>query len=287
MTGDNQHYLPATVIAGFGQRPAGARRRDSEILVRDLPSGNIRSSTAREEARRHALYRLDAPPPGIDPDWVDERWTRIENALPELIDRLVRRALVPGDEELLVLYAAMLGSRHPSFSTVAADYQAKQGHPAPSGDLVNLMRIEAIFNGMRDMPSWRWRVLHPTEDSLPFMLPDRGWIYVGRDDGTRALWIPMAPTAGILGYPDDDRHGPRQPPFSEHRDLIPSWITWLNAAAANDAGRVFTHAIFTHPDNANALAALSQYADLGPEGLGVNALGPFRGRGFGATTLFD
>lgn len=179
----------------------------------------------------------------------------------------------------------MMGVRHPSFALVAEDHQAKQGQPVPDADLVNLMRIEGIRNGINVMPSWRWRVLHPTEGASPFMLSDRGWIYINEIDDSRAIWLPMAPTAGILGYLENDTYGSRQAPFSEHRDVVPSWVTWLNAAAANDS--VFTHAMFTHPGNRTELERLSKLTDLGPDGLGVNSLGPFRGRGFGAKTLFD
>ncbi len=45
--------------------------------------------------------------------------------------------------------------------------------------------------------------------------------------------------------------------------------------------------MFTHPDNQSQLERLSEFTDLGPDGLGVNCLGPFRGRGFSAETLFD
>ena len=281
MAGERQHYMPATVIAGFGRRIPGRPRRDSEILVKDLVTGVIAMSTAAKQAHRRALYRLTSPPSGFDPDWVDTQWTRVENSLPSLIERLVNQALAPGDADLLFSYAAMMGVRHPSFKEVAEDHLQKSGHPTPpTADQVNVMRIEGILNVIGDMPDWRWRVLHTTEGDPPFMLSDRCWIYIQEIRGSRSIWVPMAPTAGILGYLEDDQFGPRRSPFEEHRNVVPSWVTWLNAAAGDD--KRFTHSMFTHPDNRNGLERLPPLEDLT-----VNAKGPFRGVGLNAETLYD
>lgn len=280
MSGDRQHYMPATVIAGFGRRVSGRPRRHSEILVKDLATGVVTLSTAAKQAHRRALYRLVSPPSGLDPDWVDAQWTTIENRLPSLIERLVNGTLVPGDADFLFLYAAMIGVRHPSFEEIAEDHLVKSGlSTPPTADQVNLMRIEGILNVLGDMPDWRWRVLHPTDGDASFMLSDRGWIYIQEIIGSRSIWVPMAPTAGILGYLDDDQFGPRRPPFEEHRNVVPSWVTWLNAAAADD--KRFTHSMFTHPDNRIGLEQLPPL-----EGLTVNSRGPFRGVGLKAETLY-
>jgi hypothetical protein len=67
------------------------------------------------------------------------------------------------------------------------------------------------------------------------MITDRGWIYV-RDPAwsANALFLPMGPRVGLLGYLDDPRFPARRPPFEEHRELCASWIEWLNAAAWDD-----------------------------------------------------
>lgn len=280
MSGDKQHYMPATVIAGFGQRVAGRPRRESQILVKDLSNGSIYTSVAKDEAHKHALYRLSSPPSGLSADWVDERWTNVENALPELIQRLVDRALQPDDTEMLILYAAMMGVRHPSFDLVAADHLAKQGQSSPSSDQVNVMRIEGILNVLQKArDDWRWRVLHPANGAPHFILSDRGWFYIELE-GVRSIWLPMAPTAGIIGYPDDSKWGRKRPLFEEHRDVIPSWVTWLNAVAGDYS--LFTHFVFTHPNNRQLLEHLPTPSDAH-----VSDLGPFRGQGFMARFLYD
>ena len=248
--------------------------------MKDLSTGLIALSTAEREAHRRALYRLTAPGPGIDPDWVDQRWTSIENALPALIDRLVAKSLVAGDDEKLIMYAAMMGVRHPSFSEVAEDHLQQKGLPTPTGDQINVMRIEGILNVVEQMTKWRWRVLRTSGGDPPFMLSDRGWIYIQEIKGSRSIWVPMAPTAGILGYLEDEQFGGRRPPFEEHRQVIPSWVTWLNAAAADDDR--FAHFLFTHPDNRDELGGLPRL-----DGLHVNSRGPFRGVGLAAETLYD
>jgi hypothetical protein len=54
MAGDSQHHMPATVIAGFGRRSAGPRRRDSEIFVRDLANGTITLNLAAKSSGEEA-----------------------------------------------------------------------------------------------------------------------------------------------------------------------------------------------------------------------------------------
>ncbi len=75
--------------------------------------------------------------------------------------------------------------RHPSFEDVANDHQARNGSPAPTGDQLQWMRVEGLQNHLKVMPTWRWRVLHPAHDASPFMLSDRGWIYIEHISGKR------------------------------------------------------------------------------------------------------
>jgi hypothetical protein len=281
MPGKRQHYLPAAVIGGFGLGRTNKSLRDAAIVVKDLRTGSIRHSTAQNEAHRRALYRLEDPPPGVNPDAIDDLWKAVEQNLPNLVARLADKALAPGDEPLLILYASMAGVRHPTFQNVAEHHQTQRRQPRPIGDQLQWMRYEALLNQLKEMPNWRWRVLHSQVDAPRFMLSDRGWIYV-QEPGqqTRAIFLPMGSRVGILGYLDAADLPPRRPPFEEHRNLVPSWITWLNAAAGSDAQ--FTNALFAHPDDELALRALplAHY-------LHVNDYGPFRGRGANALTLLD
>ena len=74
-SGDDQHYLSAALIGGFGIVCAGKPLRKAQIVVRELASGEVHLATAEDVAFRRALYRLLAPGPDVDPDIVDKLWT--------------------------------------------------------------------------------------------------------------------------------------------------------------------------------------------------------------------
>lgn len=294
MSGSRQHYLPAALLGGFG-RP-GARRRGGRyavIAVRDLTTGVVRLNNADGEAHRRALYRLAAPPAGADRDAVDKIWDRaIEPGLPDLVKRVEGRALIADDDSRLLDYAASVWVRPPSFSEVAADLQARQGEPRPSGDTVQVIRVEMLLHLRKTvLPSLRWRVLHACPDAARFVISDLGFIaiadYPRRDtsgDLHHAVFVPLSPKVGLLGYPDHPSLPSRRPPFSEHRDVVPSWVDWLNACATS-TGRgtlMEPRAVFGHPDDEEALRRLPEARMVR-----LNTYGPFRGVGMLVVTLFE
>jgi len=131
VSGNNQHYLPAALIGGFG-RPAPSRKlREATVAVRRNATGAVDTGFPKAEklAFRPGMYRFAAPLPGVDPDAVDKLWDPVETGLRDLADRLAARRLQHGDDSLLCDYAATAGVRHPSFEAVVADYQARQGMP--------------------------------------------------------------------------------------------------------------------------------------------------------------
>jgi hypothetical protein len=224
------------------------------------------------------MYRLAAPPPGIDRDVVDKLWDPVENKLRDLVVRLASRHLQPGDDELLFAYAAAAGVRHPSFADVAADQQARNGLAASVGDDLQYARMAALLNQLPVLRTWRWRVLHSPADVQRFMITDRGWMYVGQEDKTtHGLLLPMGPRVAILGYLDDPGLPPARPAFEEHLDLCQSTMTHLNAAVWDDP---FITMLIAHPDDRDRLAHLPDH-----RALRINALGPYRNRE--SVGLFD
>jgi hypothetical protein len=140
--------------------------------------------------------------------------------LHDLVVRLDTRHLLPGDDTLLLDYAATAGVRHPSFEAVMADHQARHGMPALQGDTVQYARVLALGNQRPVMPTWRWRVLHRPPDAPRFMITDRGWMYVGQQDWpAHGLLLPTGPRVAILGYLDGPGLPPGRPTFDEHLDL--------------------------------------------------------------------
>ena len=138
VTGTKQHYLPASLIGGFGRPPASGKLREARVAVRRKATGAVDSGFPKAEtlAWRPSMYRLASPPAGVDPDVVDKLWDPVENVLRDLIGRLTDRRLQPGDDQLLFAYTAVAGVRHPTFEALAADHQTSQGQAAPQGDAV-------------------------------------------------------------------------------------------------------------------------------------------------------
>jgi hypothetical protein len=273
VSGTNQHYLPASLIGGFGQPAASGKLREARVAVRRKATGAVDSGFPKAEtlAYRPGMYRLASPPAGVDPDVVDKLWDPVENGLRDLVGRLAARRLQHGDDQLLFAYAAGAGVRPPAFEAVAADHQARQGLTAPQGDDVQYARVLALHNQLPVLPTWRWRVLHSPADAPRFMTTDRGWMYVGQEDWpTHGLLLPMGPRVAILGYLDDPGLPPRRPAFEEHLDLCQSMIDYLNAAAWDDP---YIDLLIAHPDDRNRLASLPDHQNLR-----INALGPFRNR---------
>jgi hypothetical protein len=282
MSGDNQHYLPAALIGGFGITPADKPLRKARIIVRELASGEVHPATAEDVAYRRALYRLQAPSLGVDPDIVDRLWIPVETDIPAMVGRLDAAVLDANDPEKWIWYAAMAGVRHPTaFAAIAGHHQQNRGEPEPVGDQLQVMRVEALLNGQKMMHQWRWRVLHSPTDGPRFTLSDRGWNIVREPRyEVHGVWLPVGPWVGILGYLDDARLPARREPFSEHRELTLSWAEWFNATAFSDT--TITHAVFAHPDDEQRLRDAVK-----AEELRVTELGPYRGPHWRAGTLFD
>ncbi|HVX21284.1 MAG TPA: DUF4238 domain-containing protein [Acidimicrobiales bacterium] len=273
MSGRNQHYLPASLIGGFGLPAASGRLREARVAVRRKRTGQVDRGLPKAAtlAVSRGTYRLTNPPPGVDRDIVDKLWDPVENELSKLIARLERRRLQVGDDILLFGYVAAAAVRHPTFEAVAAEYQRRQGFPAPAGDDVQILRVAALRNQLPQIPTWRWRVLHSPEDAPRFMITDRGWMYVGEPDWpSHGLFLPMSPRVALLGYLDDIRLPPKRAAFDENLKMCQSWIEWFNAAAWYDP---YISALIAHPDDRARLSSLPDHNDLR-----VTGYGPYRYR---------
>ena len=205
MSGKRQHYLPASLLGGFGERAPTAKSREAKLVARRKATGRVDRGTckAENEAFRIGMYRLAAPPPGVDRDIIDRLWNPVEGALPDLIRRLTDGKLSRGDDQLLFSYVAMAAVRHLSFEDVAKDWQNRHGGAPPVGDQVQLMRAEGLRNQLAQLVLWRWRVLHVPTDVSQLMVTDRGWMYVGEPERQdHSLFLPMGPRVALLGYLD-------------------------------------------------------------------------------------
>src|SRR5215472_16480501 len=81
-----QHYLPASVIGGFGLARSAAPR-EALVAVRRKGSAEVTEATAESVAYERGLYTLQNPPPGVTADQLDNLWT--QELEPPFIVRLV------------------------------------------------------------------------------------------------------------------------------------------------------------------------------------------------------
>ena len=217
ISGSNQHYLPACLIGEFGVASKRGGLREATVAFRSKATGNVHLDKTKNLAYRKNTYRLENPLDGVDPDSIDKLWEPIESELPELINRLENRSLGADDDERLFYYVATAAVRHPeTFEATATDHNLRNGFQIPKGDYLQIERVEALLNQFRQVPTWKWRVLHSTSDAPRLMITDRGWTYIGEEGrSSLGLLLPMSPRVAIFGYLDEDRLPLRRPPFEE------------------------------------------------------------------------
>ncbi|HKF16717.1 MAG TPA: DUF4238 domain-containing protein [Candidatus Dormibacteraeota bacterium] len=122
-----QHYLPASVIGGFGLARSAAPR-EALVAVRRKGSAEVTEATAESVASERGLYTLQNPPPGVTADQLDNLWTQeLEPPIHNAIGRLADRSASAQDETAILAYVAALGVRHPVyFRTVVHQHMTRR-----------------------------------------------------------------------------------------------------------------------------------------------------------------
>lgn len=268
-----QHHLPAALIGGFG-RPVGTRLRDAEVLWRrrewSAPNGPV---AARYIGWKKDMYRLENPPPDIDPESVDSLWTDLERVVMPAIRQAEHQTETSNDQGLLLNHVATAGVRHPDFAEALNRWRAARDEPPVTGDDIQADRVRYLCATLSFVRDLRWRFLHSPQRAHPFILSDRGWTYVGQTGRRgRGLFVPLNRRVALLGWRD-----PTGAKGFDHRTLRPSWVRWLNAATWSDAPQF----VVGHPDDAPLLKRLSTPDRIAPS---LNGNGPYKGM---TASLFD
>ena len=271
-----QHYLPASVIGGFGLARSSALR-EALVAVRRKGSLEVTMATAESVAYERGLYTLQNPPPGINADDLDNLWTQsLEPPVPGAIERLAARMASSADEAAILAYVASLGVRHPAyFRRIAQQHATAAGLPPPNRDVLQFLRVAGLKNAVPQVSNLRWRVLEPRPDGPRFILGDMGFsIITEQGVGENGLLVPLGPWLALLGFRDrQSRIG-----FVDRRSPTAMTVGWLNAAAWEEDD---LRDAYTHPDDAEALLALRPTAETRVNLRG----GPYLGWG-AAHTLF-
>lgn len=237
-SGDRQHYLPAALIGGFGDRRGRRDPREALVCWRRRSSPVVRETIAEAIGWRRGTYRLEDPQPGVDPDIVDAVWDDVEGELSSAVGRFETRADTQADHDWLRAYAGTAGVRHPQFASAVNRWLPTLDLPPVSGDQVHVARLVALRNSREIIRSWRWRLLHSPQDAPRFAISDLGWAYIGQPDmNGRGLYLPLNSRVAALAWRGT-------PGGFDHQLLRPNWVRWLNAAMWTEAPEF----LVTHPD---------------------------------------
>ncbi len=267
VTGDKQHFLPASLIGGFGRVAAGRSSREAEVGWRRRDWQQSRPAVAENLGYVNKMYRLADPPPGVSADRVDELWDHFEKPLPGAIARAAARHETDADCTTLIKYAAVAGVRHPDFAAAVNRWRTELGMPQVAGDQVQVERVSVLTRGLTLVQGFRWRFVHRPAFVPRFVLNDRGWSYIGQQGRPgRGLWIPLNSDVGLLAWLQRGVAG-----VSDHLTLWPGWATWLNTATWVDAPSF----VVGHPDDGQLLDQLTHIDDVAPK---LERVGPYRDR---------
>ncbi|MFD8615304.1 DUF4238 domain-containing protein [Streptomyces sp. NPDC059631] len=246
-SGAKQHYVPAALIGGFGRTADRERLRHAVVCWRRREWAETRETSAEAIGWRTAMYRLQNPADGVDPDVVDAVWDVIEPRIPDVVNRFEDGMSTATEREWLVVYASMVGVRHPDFGPAINRWLAEWGKPGVHGDDVHRVRLETLENGLAPMRKWRWRILHSPPEAPRFTLNDRAWSYLPQlrqqAQGRRALYLPLSSRVAAVGWLSQEAGG------LDHQKLRLNWVRWLNAVTWTTAPAF----IVGHPDDATAL----------------------------------
>lgn len=266
MPGTRQHYLPAALIGGFGRRANSAGLREAVVLWRRREWSTPVATRAGNIGFVNALYRLNNPAPGTDPDRVDQTWDLVEPYLPDSIARLARRRQTTDDYQVLVNYVATAGVRHPGFEPAVNRWLIEQRESPVSGDQLQLVRVRSLAEALLYVRGLRWRVLHSPKQAHRFILNDRGWTYFGQEDRPgRGLFVPLNGRVALLAWYTGSSSG-----GFDHQVVRPSWVKWLNAVTWSEAPQF----VVGSPDDTAMLTQLRTPDEIGPA---LNGLGPYQG----------
>lgn len=264
MSGDNQHYLPASIIGRFGCR-TGKQWRTARIVMRRVGSPDVMETAARHVAFEKELYRLSSPPAGLDADVVDQIWTKLEDRLPRAIQELMRGGLGAEQGSDVLFYVAACAARHPDvFVDVAGSRQGAAGLPPLTGDILQVARLQSVLDTLSQVNTWRWRVFDCSPDAESLILNDKGFCYLGDTSRpTSGLLLPLRPNLAIFGSLDD----PIESHFSVRRTLTALSVRWVNHLLWLEAPRE----VYGHPAAIDAFRRLDRQPP-------INRSGPFMWR---------
>ena len=273
------HYLPASMIGGFGVAETGNRSgslRLARVAVRLAadPDRVLPNQRAETIAKERNAYALENPPPGVDRNIIDRIWDSYEAKLPGAIDALSRGTYTANEWQTVLEHVNGQSARSPDYLVRAAKYLAEQGISAPTRDQLQLERLKTLAATPAFMADCRFALVRRPVDGPRFVVNDKGYASPLQDPetGLANVIFPLSPEIAVLmvvgaGQPGDDFNlGPMR-----KLTMTPSTVALVNEASWQLSGIQF---LIGHPEDAAYIRRLDATKPLEPP-----LMGPYRGTG--------
>jgi hypothetical protein len=261
------HYLPAAVIGGFGERPAKKGRRKAKVAVWVDALGRVVSTTAEKIGWKYSLY--DVPGVAGSAETFESVWQSYESDLPTAIEHLAQETPSTRDLGALVAHVAFAAARFANFTQSVVEWSQQQGKTITEAE-ARSERGDWLLGGL-EVAKWRWRAVHAPDNSV-FVLPDTGYAVIKPDASERPYWVflPLGPRIGVLVKRPEDGE-PLGPDSMDYRQL-----TWTAGEVVNDAclRQPNRTVLISHPSRVEELERLTT-SSRQPQTLGG---GPYVGR---------
>jgi hypothetical protein len=120
------HYLPASLIGGFGEpdtgKHAGHLRYAWVCMRRTGTLGTVTRTRADNVAIQNGVYDVGEPGPDLVADFAEQLWQRYEGALPGAIRALENGNWTRDDWQTVLLHVQAQSIRHPDFARAVHEH---------------------------------------------------------------------------------------------------------------------------------------------------------------------
>ena len=253
--GSKDHYLPAAVIGGFGERQANKGRRKATVAAWIDAREEVVITSAENVGWEYALY--DVPGTAGSAEMFERVWQTYESDLPAAIERLAEETPSPRDLDALIAHVAFAAARFAGFSESVVEWSQQQGRAITEAHARG-ERGQWLRAGL-EVADWRWRAVRAPDNSV-FVLPDTGYAIIKPDADEDPYWVflPLCPQIGVFVKRPEDGE-----PFGvdamDYRQLTWTAGTVVNDASARQQGR---KALISHPSRAEELKEIATAARI-------------------------